>query len=80
MAKKAVQDDILKDVVTDEKKPQVNKKEGDLKSETSKAKDKSFVLVFKGAGWCEELQKSYFQGVYTCKDSNEYEILKKYVK
>jgi len=78
MAKKAVQDDILKDVVADEKKPEIKIKEGDLKSETNKAKAKSFVLVFKGAGWCEELQTSYFQGVYTCKNEKEYEILKKY--
>ena len=80
MAKKSKSEDILADVEIEETKSETKVKEGDLKSEAKSEvkKPKSLVLIFKGAGWCEELQTSYFQGVYNCKNEREFEILKKY--
>ena len=38
------------------------------------------VLVFKCSGWCNELNKSYTQGIYKPVSRLEYELLKKYAK
>ena len=40
----------------------------------------NFELRIKTNGWCEELQMSYFEGVYLAKNKKEYEILKKYLE
>ena len=37
-----------------------------------------YTLVFNQSGWCEELGKSYFIGIYRPLNAKEYNILKQY--
>ena len=50
-----------------------------IKSEQKQPKRVTIkTLIFKNSGWCEELQRSYYTGIYTPKNEKEYNALKKY--
>lgn len=48
------------------------------KNDDAKQQGQPPALWFNTAGWCEELQDSYFMGHYQCRSWEEYNALKKY--
>jgi len=46
----------------------------------AKAESEIHTLVFDHSGWCEELNGSYFQGLYRPSSLAEYSVLRKYAQ
>ncbi len=61
------------------KKPIKKEEKKEFKKEIKKEKKIAIKPIkFENSGWCDELNKSYFKGVYLPKNEKEYNILSKY--